>query len=192
MLSHSLGRGEEQIRDMIRDPPVDLFGHHPVKTHEARLHMPDPDVKLRRRKCTGKSVSAPDPDPTGTGGCAVSLPQVHRQAPCSCRPAQARCRAFPFRAHARYPSGSSWVWEVGSCSRMLVESGTGISRWLDRFIETLKKIPVHPPRTWSGSSPYPAHVRRFGTCSFSPQYGEAQKPDVRRKATEVHGTNDYV
>jgi len=60
------------------------------------------------------------------------------------------------------------------------------------FVETLKKIPVHPSRTWRGSSPYPAHVRRFGTCSFSPQYGEAQKPDIRRKAAEVHGTNDYV
>ena len=95
------------------------------------------------------------------------------------------------------------------------EWGLVLVCWLSRFlvspagstgfVETLKKIPVHPPRTWRGSSPYPAHVRRFGgdcypplrsspfgTCSFSPQYGEAQKPDVRRKATEVHGTNDYV
>jgi len=72
------------------------------------------------------------------------------------------------------------------------------------FVETLKKIPVHPSRTWSGSSPYPAQVRRFGgallsplrsspfgTCSFSPQYSEAQKPNIRRRVVEVHGTNDY-
>jgi len=41
MLPRSLGRGEEQVRDRIRDHPVDLFGHHPIKTYEASLHMTD-------------------------------------------------------------------------------------------------------------------------------------------------------
>ena len=37
---------------------------------------------------------------------------LSRQASYSYRPAQARCRAFPFRVYARYPSGSSWSGRV--------------------------------------------------------------------------------
>jgi len=95
MLPRSPGRGEEQVRDRIRDHPVDLFGHRPVKTHEASLHMTDPDGELRGSKRTGKSVSTHDHEPTGSGGCAVSPSQAHRQAPCSYRPGQAQCPVVP-------------------------------------------------------------------------------------------------
>ncbi len=54
MLPRSPGRGEEQVRDRIREHPVDLFGHRPVETYEACLHMTDPNGELRRHKRTGK------------------------------------------------------------------------------------------------------------------------------------------
>jgi len=45
--------GEEIIRNMVRDHPVDLLGHRPVEAPEAGLDMTDPDVKLRGCKSPG-------------------------------------------------------------------------------------------------------------------------------------------
>jgi hypothetical protein len=58
------------------------------------------------------------------------------------------------------------------------ERGFDLFCWLSRVlvspagsigsVETLKKISIHPSRTWRRSSPYPAHVRRFGGALLSP------------------------
>jgi len=95
------------------------------------------------------------------------------------------------------------------------ERGFDLFCWLSRVlvspagsigsVETLKRSryippelgedPPRIPRTFvaSGGHCYPPlRSSPFGTCYFSPQYGEAQKPDIRRKAAEVHGTNDYL
>jgi hypothetical protein len=60
------------------------------------------------------------------------------------------------------------------------ERGFDLFCWLSRVlvspagsigsVETLKKISIHPSRTWRRSSPYPPHVRRFGGHCSTPLY----------------------
>lgn len=42
----SLRGGKEVVGDVVRDHPVDLFGHRPVETPEAGLNVADPDVEF--------------------------------------------------------------------------------------------------------------------------------------------------
>jgi len=115
--------------------------------------------------------------------------------------------------HGRSGCEGTCVRSVGPVG--ISERGFDLFCWLSRFlvspagstgfVETLKRSRyIHPergedpyriPRTFvaSGGIAIPPYAPPpFGTYSFSPQYGEAQKPDIRRKAAEVHGTNDYV
>ena len=53
VLPCGLRGGKEVVRDVIRDHPVDLLGHRPVKAPEAGLDMADADVEFCGRKSPG-------------------------------------------------------------------------------------------------------------------------------------------
>ena len=62
-----LAGAEKQGRKLIGDDPVDLFGHAAIEATQARLHVGDGNVELRRGKCAGQCGVgiAVDQDPIG-------------------------------------------------------------------------------------------------------------------------------